>query len=227
MIYAVSDIHGCYGKYLRLIESIDLRPEDTLYVLGDVVDRGEQGIDILLDMQKRKNIVPLRGNHDFIALRYLRAMELPYDGEEVWELADNCRMWLADGGAPTLEAYIRLSDREKRGVLSYLRSFSVYEEVEAGGNRFFLSHTVPDKKRMQSFDTLLWQEFIVGEPEYDEEYFPDRYIVTGHTPTGLIDPASSGRIFRHKRHIAIDCGAVFGKPLGCIRLDDFKEFYVD
>ena len=27
-------------------------------------------------------------------------------------------------------------------------------------------------------------------------------------------------------HIAIDCGAGFDKPLGCIRLDDMAEFYV-
>ena len=36
MQYAVSDIHGCYDKYIRLLRRIDLKPSDTLYVLGDV-----------------------------------------------------------------------------------------------------------------------------------------------------------------------------------------------
>ena len=44
------------------------------------------------------------------------------------------------------------------------------------------SHTVPEKERMLHFDRLNWQELIVGEPEYEKEYFPDRYLVTGHTP---------------------------------------------
>lgn len=78
---------------------------------------------------------------------------------------------------------------------------------------------------MLHFDTLRWQELIVGEPEYEKEYFPDRYLVTGHTPTGLIDESYSGRIYQKNNHIAIDCGAVFGNPLGCICLNTLEEFY--
>ena len=40
MIYAVSDLHGCYEKYIKMLEKIQFRETDTLYVLGDVVDRG-------------------------------------------------------------------------------------------------------------------------------------------------------------------------------------------
>ena len=51
--------------------------------------------------------------------------------------------------------------------------------------------------------------------------------MTGHTPTGLIEKASAGRIYRKNNHIAIDCGAVFGNPLGCICLDTGEEFYAE
>lgn len=40
MIYVVSDIHGCYDKYQELLKKLNLGPDDTLYVLGDVIDRG-------------------------------------------------------------------------------------------------------------------------------------------------------------------------------------------
>jgi len=40
MTYAVSDIHGCYDKYRELLRVIRFCPKDTLYVLGDVIDRG-------------------------------------------------------------------------------------------------------------------------------------------------------------------------------------------
>ena len=34
MIYAVSDIHGCYRQYKEVLEKIAFSDEDTLYVLG-------------------------------------------------------------------------------------------------------------------------------------------------------------------------------------------------
>lgn len=39
MIYVISDIHGCYDKYIKMLEKIRFSSEDTLYVLGDVLDR--------------------------------------------------------------------------------------------------------------------------------------------------------------------------------------------
>ena len=50
MIYVMSDLHGEYEKYKAMLDKIQLRDEDTLFVLGDVIDRGNQGIRILLDM---------------------------------------------------------------------------------------------------------------------------------------------------------------------------------
>ena len=38
--YVISDIHGEYDKFLDLLQKTGLREEDTLYILGDVVDRG-------------------------------------------------------------------------------------------------------------------------------------------------------------------------------------------
>lgn len=227
MIYAVSDLHGCYDKYRKMLDIIHFSEADTLYVLGDAVDRGEGGIAILKDMAERMNVIPIKGNHDCHAYRYLKMISQHPEINKSNELPRSYRMWLSDGGEPTRRAFMELSPDEQKYILAYLNTFLLYEEVEAGGNRFFLSHTVPEKARMQHFDTLMWQELIIGEPEYEKQYFSDKYIVTGHTPTGLIDKAYTGRIFRGNHHIAIDCGAVFGHPLGCICLDNFKEYYTE
>ena len=50
MTYVMSDIHGNAIRFNSIMEQIDLRPEDTLYVLGDVLDRGPQGIKIIEDI---------------------------------------------------------------------------------------------------------------------------------------------------------------------------------
>ena len=62
--------------------------------------------------------------------------------------------------------------------------------------------------------------------DYNKVYSDDFYLVSGHTPTGLIDKVYDGKIYRKNNHIAIDCGAFFERPLGCICLDTMEEFYV-
>ena len=47
MIYAMSDIHGQYELFRNLMEQIPLGKDDTLYVLGDVVDRGPDSMEYL------------------------------------------------------------------------------------------------------------------------------------------------------------------------------------
>lgn len=80
---------------------------------------------------------------------------------------------------------------------------------------------------MLNIDSCRISDFIMGEPEYEKMYFEDMLIVTGHTPTGFIDPEYTGQIRKENNHIAIDCGAVFGNLLGCICLDTMEEIYVE
>lgn len=66
MIYVMSDIHGVREKFDSVMSKINLRPEDKLYILGDVIDRGKDGIGILLDLKKRENVTMLLGNHELM-----------------------------------------------------------------------------------------------------------------------------------------------------------------
>ena len=186
MIYAISDIHGCYDKYMAMLEKIGFSDDDTLYVLGDVVDRGEDGIRVLFDMLERENVIPIKGNHDYLAL----------------------------------------NKKDKSKILAYISTFFYFQDIEVGGQKFLLSHTVPPKETLLDFEGCSLLEYVAGDPEYDKVYFEDKLIVTGHTPTFLIDEEYDGRIYKNNNHIAIDCGAVFGGKLGCICLDTMEEFYV-
>ncbi len=230
MIYAVSDFHGCYDKYKALLEKLNLQPEDRLYVLGDVVDRGPDGLKILLDMVKRENVTLLRGNHDETAALILGSA-----------LDENCRikvpgaeeavaMWLSDGGMPTLEQFFRtLGAEEQKAVLNYIENAPEYAVINVNGKNHLLAHSIPEIEDfealggMRGLDSM---DFSFNETDYDACYDENVVMVSGHTPTWLIDPACKGRIWKGNNHIAIDCGAVFGNPLGCICLTTGKEFYV-
>ena len=47
MHYVLSDIHGNKEAFDTILSMIDLQPEDHLYILGDVIDRGKYGIELL------------------------------------------------------------------------------------------------------------------------------------------------------------------------------------
>lgn len=40
MHYVISDIHGCYNEYIKALKKVNFNDNDTLYVLGDCIDRG-------------------------------------------------------------------------------------------------------------------------------------------------------------------------------------------
>lgn len=224
-IYAISDIHGCYNKYLSMLDKIALCDTDTLYVLGDSIDRGRGGIDVLLDMAGRRNVRPVIGNHESLALTVMKAIRdgAPYRHTKAY------RIWLGVGGGATERAFLRLDGKERERVIDFIGAFSVYDELTVGENRFHLSHTLPSYDPRRALHEHTHLEFIWGEADYKVRYADGVYFVTGHKPTALIDPKYAGRILQKNGHVAIDCGAAFadaGGRLGCIRLDDFEEFYV-
>lgn len=44
MHYFVSDIHGEYELFLHLLDKIGFSGGDTVYILGDLIDKGERSV---------------------------------------------------------------------------------------------------------------------------------------------------------------------------------------
>ena len=232
MTYVMSDIHGEYEKYLQMLEKIEFSDDDLLYILGDVLDRGPEPMKILFDMSMRPNIIPIMGNHEHMAEHILRMTNVEITSETLetnWneDLVRIVQEWYENGGYFTSKAFHRLSLDDREYILDYLQEFSFYEEVCVGENQFLLVHAgLPDfspEKPLEDYNEIL---MLYAKTDYTKRYYDDRYLITGHLPTFAIDPAYDGKIYRKNGHIAIDCGICHGKTLGCIRLEDFKEFYV-
>lgn len=232
MTYLMSDLHGRYESYCRMLEILDFSLKDELYILGDVVDRGPGSMELLRDMSMRPNVFPILGNHDYTAAYFLTKLSAEITAENAdGHLNDRdlsgLAGWLLDGGDSTLEGFRRLTPEEREGILDYFEEFLPYEELSVGGRQFVLVHG-----GLADFDPNrpLWEydprTLVTEHTDYTRRYFPDRYLVTGHVPTGLIDPRSAGRIFQGNGHIALDCGNGWGGALGCLRLEDMAEFYV-
>lgn len=90
MIYCISDIHGDYARYKAMLEHIGFSDTDTLYVIGDVIDRHPAGVDILLDIMDRPNVKMLLGNHEQMCVDDLH-----------WHELGTRQLWHKNGGRDT------------------------------------------------------------------------------------------------------------------------------
>ncbi len=237
MTYVMSDIHGCYEKYRTMLDTIAFTEDDTLYVLGDVLDRGPDGFKILLDMAARRNIVGLWGNHELLAavalpslLRTMcRGKEQPLSCTEQEQMQE----WLQNGGRPSILQFLQLSGEEIETVCKYLPELSAYKEITVAGRQFVLLHAglehfSPDRP-LEEYDL---EALLFCRPDLNTAYFPDKTLIFGHTPTRLLyrqikETERPDRIFHYAAMIGIDCGCVYaGGRLGCLCLDTMEEFYV-
>ena len=84
MIYVISDIHGNQRRFDSVLRQIALQPEDTLYILGDVIDRHPDGIRILRRIMAAPNMKMLLGNHEYMMLKALTTEDSNRDHLYKW-----------------------------------------------------------------------------------------------------------------------------------------------
>ena len=232
--YVMSDIHGNYDAYKKMLDKIQFNDSDMLYILGDILDRGPNPIKIILDLMERPNVEVIAGNHCVMAcecfaflLQEITEDSLANIDEEMIEKLIN---WQQNGSISTTDEFHKCDKVVQRQIVEFISDFEVYDEIEVGGKIFVLVHAglgnfSPDKEMWEyELDELVW-----NRPDYEMQYFEDKYVVSGHTPTMLIENnPRPGYIYQANNHIAIDCGCSFpGGRLGCLRLEDLQEFYVE
>lgn len=228
MTYAVANLHGCFDKFKKLLKEIRFGDDDVMYVIGDIVDYGEEPIELLCDLSMRYNVIPIVGECDFRALGLLRELDRMLGGatpdpEAIGKMTE----WIREGGARTMEGFKALDDDMKEGVLEYLEDMSLYEEVEAGGRKYLLVHAgIAEYDADTPLEDYMPEDFIYESVDPDYQLIDGVTLVVGHKPTYEIDGAERGKIYHGEGSIFIDCGAAYDEPLGCICLDNGKEYYI-
>lgn len=223
--YVLSDVHGEQDRFQKMLEEIRFSDGDTLYILGDVIDRGPDGVALLRQIMDTPNMELLLGNHEYMCLRYHSPQATPED----------IRRWGINGNQPTLEALDRLRPKQRDEILFYLETLPTHKRITVAGVTYHLVHGFPGMTTHQE----VW-----GRPEADT---PSPYtncrVIVGHTPVLLLgrDNREQERyameLYRRGDHLRIshqpgfidlDCGCGHRVPiraLGCLRLDDMAEFY--
>ncbi len=230
--YVISDIHGQYDMFMELLKKTGFQETDTLYVLGDILDRGPHPVKVMKKLMEMPNVICIVGNHEYMALGCLKLLMKEITDSSIEELdketVDDLLTWQMNGSKSTIDEFRELDPEERQGVIDFIRDFSIYEEVTAAGKDYLLVHAglgnySPEKDILDySLHDLIWVR-----ADYDRKYFENTIVITGHTPTQYIeDNPRPGYIYRKNNHIAIDCGAsIPGGRLAAICLDTGEEFY--
>lgn len=232
--YVISDIHGRYDKYMEMLKKINFGPDDALCFLGDAMDRGPDGVRIMLDIMSRPNVHSILGNREAMALDALPVLETVRDicngraqdgtrvtADEVY----NVNLWLANVCKPTVRAYMKLPKTERTRIFRYMKSLPLYREIEVEGRKFILVHAAlgnfsPDRP----LEDYSQHDLVWDRPTRRTKYFDDKTVIIGHTPS--VRFGAAWKFYHGNGFIDIDCGCVFGYTLGCLCLDNMEEIYV-
>lgn len=232
MIYVASDLHGYpLSGFKKMLEQVGFSKDDFLYILGDVIDRGPDGIKILKWLMAQPNAELILGNHESMMLNCEFLFEEITD-ESIYRLTgsklDTFSTWMANSGNVTLEALRSTRNNEIEYIYEYLREAPLYETLTVNDRDFLLVHSglgsFSKDKRLSEYseNDLLWTR-----PTLDTKYFEDITTVFGHTPTIYFGEQFKGKAIITDTWIDIDVGAAYGLNPMLLRLDDMKEFYFD
>lgn len=223
MNYVLSDIHGQYEIFMKMLDLLNLSDTDTLYILGDCIDRGPESYKVMEVVMQSKNMKMLLGNHEYMMID---KFDDPRDFDKAY-------LWAMNGSGTTLNSFKKVSEEKIKEVIDFCKSLPIEFELNINGQDFKLVHGsyIPKKKgfseESRKYHTV-WDRYS----SYSNAS-TDAIVVFGHTPTSHYQKTESGlcEIWQYKNLIGIDCGLAklaYGYKdgqLGCLRLEDLKEFY--
>ena len=203
--FAISDIHGCSKTFKALLKSLNLKKEDQLFLLGDLINRGpssEKVLDKIIKLQRKGiEVYMLKGNHEDIVLK--ANMEGTDKLKKV--LSSNNSLPLSQGGV-LIEQYKKLLD-------------DAYHYIVL--DKFYLVHAGFDFSNKSPFEDTHSMMYI-KEFKPSKRLLEKKQVVLGHSPKAIEDIVA--RLKSSNRKIHIDNGCIniknpYQGNLVCLNLD--------
>ncbi len=222
MIYVMSDIHGHKKQFDEILNMVNFSGDDTLYILGDIVDKGPACIELLKIIMNAPNIHMLLGNHEQMMLDVV-----DYQEDDVNSVWSNERLWYNNGGRFTRAVFDDEDDSTKAEIIKFLRGLPLCFDVTVAGTEYKLVHASPIELFDGNFYTYksaeqfaVWHRF---QPDYENQ--AKETIIFGHTPTSYYQEKPQFEVWYGNNLIGIDCACAYDGRLACVRLDDMAVFY--
>ena len=217
-IFAISDLHGQYDLFLRLLEKINLKREDLLLILGDICDRGKKSYEIYMKCMKMiklgYNLKFILGNHEDMLLEDFEN-DYPLNYETEYSIYKNSKYF----EKKNIEKWHKENfPAEVKWLIKWLKDCPL---IVCGNENIFVHAGLDLSKDLenQERENVLWtrEEFWMDKKNILEEY-KNKNIYFGHTPN------LDGKISKKSDKIYdIDCGAFFTHSLGCMEVKNKKS----
>lgn len=244
--WVVGDIHGMFEAFMKLLEYSEIKKDDTVILIGDIIDRGPDSYKMLKwameNVTESGRYQMVLGNHeDNIIYEYHYKLENKYSS-----CTEESDIFCLDSQY-AFDAYMCMEGFETLGsvrpFVEWFETLPLYKKVtvtkhDGTEQRYVIAHAWFDMNDSNNRDTLLWyRDNNPYDPLLPNGFYPDyegdgnEILVHGHTPVFNENgfPAEA-KVFIRKSSINIDCGACFrkmGGRLACIRLEDQKVLYAD
>lgn len=219
-VYAISDLHGSLNLF-KQIQSFT-KKDDTIYVLGDCGDRGNEPWQVIKEVAKDKRFVYLKGNHEDMLVKALN--DYKRDGDIG---GYNCLLLFQNGGYDT---FLGLSEEDNADAWSfYLKKRPVLATyVNKDKIKIYLCHAgfSPYKDFKSSEIDFLWDRDHYFDLVIEWE---DCIVVHGHTPIPYIckdlnlKNPEGALWYANSRKVCIDKATYQSKKIVLLNLDTFEE----
>lgn len=231
----IGDIHGDMQKWMCVKDAMRKNPNIELIILGDAMDRGNYGLEILLQIKElcdKGKAVYLPGNHDEFAYNYLKTKGTKYEDSEAAQGAK--ANWEGNGGAVTMQSfenfdYIirrevengRLSKTiKKEELVDWLGNCPIQKKVKSEKINYALGHAMFDEKLYNedpgfSLKKALMLE-LAGKNDINLKRFNNcMWYREGEDYTHFTDlslPSNSVILVGHTRQNKINLGSLGNDP---------------
>lgn len=128
-IYVTSDAHGHVRPLDRLLSRVSLTDEDTLYVLGDMIDRGPEPVEVIRLVRRVPGARVLMGNHERMMLDALL-----HEGDAELDL------WALNGGYTTAAGLDALGRTAMAEFVDWAANLPLFMVAELPERTYILVH---------------------------------------------------------------------------------------
>ena len=224
-LFVVSDIHGHLKQFEEMVTHWNR--EDTLVVLGDLIDRGPQSLQVIekvieLNQTYGDKVVFLKGHHEAMLLNFLNnptAKQAQYYVNGGLETMQNFLEQLPDSIAN--ESYPVQAEAVKTHFNAQLEFLATAPTHQIIGNVLF-THAGFNSE-FATLDDTTEREFIWIRKHFLQANKTPYVNVFGHTPLTYIHESNDVWVSDDGRYIAIDGGCYLSGQLNAVLLNDDGE----
>ena len=229
MTYVVSNLFGRLERFGKLLDKISFGESDIMYVLGNIVDFGEESVELVTDLSMRYNVYSVLGEHDYKAYKLLSEFDriLKAKSAPSSEFSSAMIEWSANGGMATLEAFKEADEDTKEGFLEYLSELPVFEEAEVKGREFVLvSGGIDNFSAKRDLEDYELEDFIGLTFDLDKTYYKSKSIIVGYLGYEFTPAGRAGKINAKDGNVALACDMSENDEIVCLCLENGREYYV-